>query len=653
MKLKFVFLFLVATSLFCQPSYEISCIKVNANGSINIGFNPNPIALGDGLVITGENGYSQTATVATVSFLDNINDGNTSRLLYQMSRTVGATTTPSNSYYSIKLSANLTPNNIVNLNWNNPTSHWPAPNVYSYEVYKEYPAGTWTKIATTSSPFYDDALVLPNTCTANFKYQVKIVAPSCTWESSIVNVNWLDLQGPSVINIINTNVNFNSGNAELNWQPSTAPDAFGYVIYKNINGSWNTIDTIKNSSTTYYEYLNSQADTKIEDFRVAVLDKCYNTSPMSMPHNTILLSFVGANCNASFNLSWNNYAAFSSPSYLIMGYNSQTSTWESITQITSLLYTVNSVIYSKLYIKAIENGVESNSNIVDISALIPMSLKWLDIDQVSIEKENLVINFTKDSYCEMNPVSMALQYSVQKLNGNNFESIYNATQNISIGQTQTILNFNDGQYRIAILDNCGNNLFVSDTVRPLIIKVEDQGLGHQISWDKFSIYNYNKNNFALQKYYIYKTINSIDILIDSVSSTETNYINTKLNSQETDICYFIVAKAEGVCNSVVNVKLNRSSQACINQEPVVYVPNAFSPNSDALNEGYKPVTAANNLDNYSFQVFNRWGELIFTTNKQTEAFDGNNFDEGVYYSVLSYTFKGKQKIVKNKFLLLR
>ena len=49
----------------------------------------------------------------------------------------------------------------------------------------------------------------------------------------------------------------------------------------------------------------------------------------------------------------------------------------------------------------------------------------------------------------------------------------------------------------------------------------------------------------------------------------------------------------------------------------LFVPNAFTPNGDGLNDVFKPVGIR--VSDYRFQVYDKWGKL---------SFDTNNFDEG-------------------------
>lgn len=52
-----------------------------------------------------------------------------------------------------------------------------------------------------------------------------------------------------------------------------------------------------------------------------------------------------------------------------------------------------------------------------------------------------------------------------------------------------------------------------------------------------------------------------------------------------------------------------------------YIPTAFTPNEDNLNDLFKPETSQE-LTEYHFQIFNRWGELVFETTDIDAAWNG-------------------------------
>ncbi|MEZ4921546.1 MAG: gliding motility-associated C-terminal domain-containing protein [Crocinitomicaceae bacterium] len=55
-------------------------------------------------------------------------------------------------------------------------------------------------------------------------------------------------------------------------------------------------------------------------------------------------------------------------------------------------------------------------------------------------------------------------------------------------------------------------------------------------------------------------------------------------------------------------------------DPLIYVPNAFTPNGDSFNEYFK-AQGLNILD-FEMLIFNRWGELIYTINNLDQSWDG-------------------------------
>jgi gliding motility-associated-like protein len=83
----------------------------------------------------------------------------------------------------------------------------------------------------------------------------------------------------------------------------------------------------------------------------------------------------------------------------------------------------------------------------------------------------------------------------------------------------------------------------------------------------------------------------------------------------------------------------------------LYIPNAFTPNGDGLNDTFGPV--GEGITDYSMQIFNRWGNLIFESNDMNVQWDGNYHNEiaptGTYVYKLSA--KGPSTNGKSKKLI--
>lgn len=75
----------------------------------------------------------------------------------------------------------------------------------------------------------------------------------------------------------------------------------------------------------------------------------------------------------------------------------------------------------------------------------------------------------------------------------------------------------------------------------------------------------------------------------------------------------------------------------------VWVPNAFTPNEDGLNDIFLP-QISNTLSSYELTIFDRWGKIIFRTDDYNQGWDGtikgklaptNVFTYLIYYTCMS------------------
>ena len=76
----------------------------------------------------------------------------------------------------------------------------------------------------------------------------------------------------------------------------------------------------------------------------------------------------------------------------------------------------------------------------------------------------------------------------------------------------------------------------------------------------------------------------------------------------------------------------------------ISLPNAFTPNNDGLNDLFGPgdIYCHPDFSDYSFNIYNRWGQLVFQTVEPGIKWDGkyNGVPQeiGVYYYTLQYSF---------------
>lgn len=109
-----------------------------------------------------------------------------------------------------------------------------------------------------------------------------------------------------------------------------------------------------------------------------------------------------------------------------------------------------------------------------------------------------------------------------------------------------------------------------------------------------------------------------------------------------------------------------TSDGCTDQDEIkiivfkgsaIYVPTAFTPNDDGLNDVLKPSYNGIKALDY-FKVYNRWGELVFITKNLSEGWNamlkGIKQPGGVYVWMLKATdYAGKVYQLKGTSIIIR
>jgi gliding motility-associated-like protein len=120
---------------------------------------------------------------------------------------------------------------------------------------------------------------------------------------------------------------------------------------------------------------------------------------------------------------------------------------------------------------------------------------------------------------------------------------------------------------------------------------------------------------------------------------------------ESDKTYYLRAYTPEGCESfdTINIKIYKG--------PEIYVPTAFTPNNDGLNDVIKPICIG--LRTFiSFTVFNRYGERVFITSAEFDGWDGMykgaRQPSGTYVWIASgIDFRGNPLTRKGSFMILR
>jgi gliding motility-associated-like protein len=120
-----------------------------------------------------------------------------------------------------------------------------------------------------------------------------------------------------------------------------------------------------------------------------------------------------------------------------------------------------------------------------------------------------------------------------------------------------------------------------------------------------------------------------------------------------DGVYTLMASANG-CPGKDTITVSSTDCACR-----IFVPNAFSPNGDGLNDDFSPQLDCGPINvHYQINIFNKWGQRVFYSNKITNSWNGTykgtNVETGTYFYRIEYQdTKNGVSVQKGDITLLR
>jgi gliding motility-associated-like protein len=118
------------------------------------------------------------------------------------------------------------------------------------------------------------------------------------------------------------------------------------------------------------------------------------------------------------------------------------------------------------------------------------------------------------------------------------------------------------------------------------------------------------------------------------------------------VTYIITARTMAGCtgSDTLTVKIFKTPAD-------IFVPSAFTPNGDGRNEVIRPVLVGIQELKF-FRVYNRWGQLVFSTSQANKGWDGTiagakQTTQNFVYMVQAVDYTGKEIVKRGNFVLIR
>jgi gliding motility-associated-like protein len=556
-------------------------------------------------------------------------------------------TEPTDTLQSILLDVTNPGTGSAALSWNALSTPLPTT-TYSgyYRIYREFPTGTWVLIDSTQGLTYDDEITL---CDAFINYRVEIEDDEgCISVSSVDGDLFEDLTPPASPSIDSVSVDVLAGlnQAGIGWNVNPSGDTEGYIIYQNINNSWTPIDTVWGLNNTYYLNGNSAAGTISETYRIAAIDSCDNTSPLGDIHSSIFLGVNVDICLRQANLSWNAYTGWGNGVSQYEVYYSQDGGTRTLAG--SVGGTTTTFIHQNLtansiycyYVRAWDASQTKSaaSNDTCILAEIPVAPLFTYIRTVTVPQTGGV-----DLYAHVDTAADVIEYKISRSEDNVlFTSVgttpFTNLPTIYYSDNTALSSERSYYYNVIAVDSCGADVDTSEYARTIhLVALGKADRKNYLNWNHYEGWLGN-----VAAYTIYRSIDGVfDIVpLATVAPSDTFYVDNVADIVEGNgtFCYYIYA-LEDAGNPFGFLETSTSNVACAYQLPNFFVPNAFAP--DGLNQIFIPVTLFVADENYTMEIYTRWGEQIFMTQDKYAGWngilDGKLVPQGVY--VYSFHFQ--------------
>jgi gliding motility-associated-like protein len=516
----------------------------------------------------------------------------------------------------------------------------PCANFTAYEVYGRDNTGGAFALLATITDAAQQSYVNTNTGEQFWQYQIRMICGGLPTATSIV----VDNQRPITPNL--RRVYISNNQPILEWDSSPSSDVIGYQIYKE--NPYNSGDFFPypalNQLQTGNQFVDVGATDLLVRYAIVAVSPCNKSllgeggaDSTTGPHTSIFMSANIDTCAQALNISWNEYENWAEG---IENYEIWASKNQAPAQVIGSSQSPN-FTYAPIedgdqldiFIRAVErnrggNSATSNSISLQTRANRPMDFSYLSALTVDANN-NINIDWIWDNDSDFASATILRDGVGIFAPSDGSQTQNNYTDATATPATQA------HQYQIVSLDDCGFEVR-STKGKTIFLQAEPlTNFRNRVSWSPFEL-----DSAQVQDYQVFRTLGGTTQRIATVS--DTIYIDELNTSQENqyDACYHVVATAIlRLPRQSARYANSRSNTDCALQNATLQMPNAFAP--DGYNRLFRPVLVfGRSISNYSLQIFNRYGGLIFSSSDIFTGWDGKQNGEalpqGVYVYRLQY-----------------
>ena len=449
---------------------------------------------------------------------------------------------------------------------------------------------------------------------------------------------------PALVPIRRASV-LNNRSIELVFAKYPTFDFTKYLLYKEANGKYFKISEITSQNDT--SFIDNQVNTLSRSYcyKISSENLCLIQSPISasQEHCTIETKAYGK-LDANL-VKWSSYIGFDSVEYYEIwrqDYNKPAAYQYLGTvkghqfQYIDTLITCNTrqnyriMAHQYMGFKEYSHSDTATAKPYYFNTTLP-NYAW----RATVEEDDYTRVEWLDNAWSKNGMKAYL-LSKQFTDGRTlFENKYFNLKDTIFDDKNTNVQEHSYVYQLRGLDLCGDTTPISNVAQSILLKCyfDEATQKPALIWN-----HYNKWSQAISFYQIeQKKPDGSFVIIGKVNAIDTQFIHMDAAQNCTPFFRYRVRAISGV-----NTILNRSTFSLSNEadafpHSTLFIPNAFSPDKNELNEIFGP--QGQYITKYKLQIYNRWGEKIFETTNCMEGWNGFYKDERCEQDVYLYSLE--------------
>ncbi len=417
-----------------------------------------------------------------------------------------------------------------------------------------------------------------------------------------------------------------------------------YRLYRQAAaGNWQPIFVSSNLRDTAFTDQGLSTITSSYCYRLEVINHCDRPSDQREDriHCSILLqsqSLVDA-----IELTWSPYVGWPVDSYYVYRVQNYTTDLRLMTTLPGNVLTwvdedmfCYDAHFYRITAKPVAGVWSSRSNIRREAPMHFGPPFPLDMQLVTVEDDSVLMV----QWGDVPPGDNLVEVFIEKDAGMGYQFWYRQSLTDTTRQrrdSEVNVQVRPYAYRAFVLDSCGDVTPAGYIGQSIWLQAKRNEGSVILNWTPYDQWENGVDRYTIE---LFDELQMQFITLATVQGNQLEYVDRSTDLAQGTYCYRIRAFERGG-----NVLESVSNESCITVDPLLYFPNAFSPNQDAHNDVFLIKGAF--VADFEMAIFNRWGELIYLTTDQSAGWDGrvNGVDspEGVYvFKVIAKGYEGEE-----------